>query len=82
MNHTNELVFQSMCLNCLPPARAHYVHALLHHWNVTLVHFDEAITFSVFQLSQISLATRFRSSGWNSYHYMFRSFSNLTMPMA
>jgi len=60
---------------------------------MTLVNFDEAmihlmqcslvisrcnITFSVFWLSQGSVATVIRWGGWRSYHHMWRSFVSLT----
>jgi len=64
---------------------------------MTLVHFDEAtihlmqfslvifrcnITFSVFWLSQGSVATLIRWGGWSLYCHMFGSFINLLVKTA
>jgi len=64
---------------------------------MTLVHFDEAIillmqfslvisccniTFSVFWLSQGSVATLIRWGGWSSYRHICHSFLNLIAKMA
>jgi len=58
-----------------------------HLINVAIIQFSLVIsccnvTFSVFWISQGSVATVIRWGGWRSYHYMCRSFINLTVKTA